>query len=58
MNTDTWIPDGLSPDKPNVARIYDYLLDGYHNFEIDRLAAEKMLKIYPDIRLGDRKSVV
>lgn len=52
MNTDTWIPDGLSLDKPNVARIYDYLLDGHHNFEIDRLAAEKMLKVYPDIRLG------
>ena len=25
---------------PNAGRIYDYLLGGHHNFEVDRLAAE------------------
>ena len=30
------------------ARIYDYLLGGKDNFAADRVAAEAMLKIYPD----------
>lgn len=52
MNTDTWIPDEQWLDKPSAARIYDYLLGGYHNFEIDRLVAGKLLEILPDARLG------
>jgi hypothetical protein len=52
MNTDTWIPDGLDPGKPSVARIYDYMLGSYHNFEIDRLVGKKLLEIYPDARLA------
>jgi hypothetical protein len=51
MNKDMQIPDGLELDKPSVARIYDYILGGYHNFEIDRLMGEKLLEIYPDSRL-------
>ncbi|WP_432825350.1 SAM-dependent methyltransferase [Dactylosporangium sp. CA-092794] len=33
---------------PNVARMYDYYLGGYHNFATDREAAEKILAIFPD----------
>ncbi|MER7008716.1 SAM-dependent methyltransferase [Dactylosporangium sp. NPDC000555] len=33
---------------PNVARMYDYYLGGYHNFAADREAAEKILEIFPD----------
>ncbi|MEV8516518.1 SAM-dependent methyltransferase [Dactylosporangium sp. NPDC051484] len=33
---------------PNVARMYDYYLGGYHNFAADRAAAEKILEIFPD----------
>jgi len=29
--------------------MYDYYLGGYHNFEIDRHAAEQAMKIYPDL---------
>ena len=43
-----WIPDEVQMDKPSIARIYDCLLGGYHNFEIDRLVAKKVLEIYPD----------
>lgn len=39
------------PDKPSVARIYDYLLGGYHNFDIDRQTAEKFAAIFPDLAL-------
>jgi len=34
--------------RPNAGRIYDYLLGGNHNFEIDRQAAEKLLQILPE----------
>jgi len=52
MNTDTWTPDDFLADKPNASRMYDYLLGGYHNFEIDRLAAKQVLEFNPDARLA------
>lgn len=33
--------------KPNPGRIYDYLLGGDHNFEVDRLTAQKLQSIAP-----------
>ncbi|MGB3635407.1 MAG: SAM-dependent methyltransferase [Rubrobacteraceae bacterium] len=39
------MPDRLPTDRPSPARMYDYFLGGYHNFEIDRLAAQKILDI-------------
>ncbi|HVO38400.1 MAG TPA: SAM-dependent methyltransferase [Spirochaetia bacterium] len=33
--------------KPNAGRIYDFLLGGSHNFEVDRTAAEGILKVLP-----------
>jgi len=52
MSTNTWITDDFLADKPNFARIYDCLLGGYHNFEIDRLAAKKVLEVDPNARLA------
>src|SRR5579875_2063766 len=37
--------------KPSVARMYDYLLGGYHNFPSDRAAADAATAIYPDFPL-------
>ena len=34
--------------RPNVARIYDYLLGGKDNYDVDRVAAEKLLEMVPD----------
>src|SRR4030042_124610 len=39
------IPDA---SKPNAGRIYDFVLGGNHNFEVDRLAAQQVLKAIPD----------
>jgi SAM-dependent methyltransferase len=39
------VPDGLDTSKPNVARIYDYLLGGKDNFATDRAAAERMMSL-------------
>ncbi len=47
-------PPHIPTDKPSVARMYDYYLGGYHNFAIDRTAAEAVLAIAPDIALGAR----
>ena len=33
--------------KPNVARIYDYLLGGHHNFEIDRQVGDLIIGSMP-----------
>jgi hypothetical protein len=33
--------------KPNPGRIYDFVLGGEHNFEVDRLAAQQVLKLAP-----------
>ena len=51
MTTPPWSPDDVPLDKPSPARMYDYLLGGYHNFAIDRAAAEQVRAIYPDASL-------
>ncbi len=35
------------PNTPNAGRIYDFLLGGHHNFEVDRQTAENLLQIAP-----------
>lgn len=35
-------------DGPSIARVYDYLLGGSHNFAADRVSAEEMLARWPD----------
>jgi hypothetical protein len=52
MREEEWIPETIALDRPNVARIYDRLLGGYHNFEVDRAVADQMVAIYPDMRLA------
>ena len=34
-------------NKPNSGRMYDYILGGHHNFEMDRQAADRVLKLLP-----------
>ena len=47
-----WIVDSISLDRPNPARIYDYLLGGHHNFAADRAVADKLIERLPDTRVG------
>lgn len=42
-----WV-HGIGPDKPNAARIYDYLLGGKDHFAADRDAASQLLRALPD----------
>jgi hypothetical protein len=39
----------MDSSKPNAGRIYDYLLDGNHNFEADRIAGEQVKVMVPFI---------
>jgi len=49
---DSWVGASTSLDRPNPARIYDYLLGGHHNFAADRAAVEKMIEIFPHAAEG------
>jgi hypothetical protein len=40
----------IDTTKPNAGRIYDYMLGGHHNFEADRVAAERLNQLAPQIR--------
>ena len=51
MSDADWGKDRVPLDKPSAARIYDYYLGGYHNFEVDRRIGDMMLAIAPDLRL-------
>jgi hypothetical protein len=44
----TWAPEGVRLDKPNSARVYDYLLGGSHNSAADRHFARQVLEAMPD----------
>lgn len=46
----TWIPKDIPLDRPNLARIYDWFIGGYHNFEIDRRMGEQVEKIWSDVK--------
>lgn len=47
MSTSDSFVNIADANHPNAGRIYDYLLGGNHNFEIDRQAAEGLLKLIP-----------
>ncbi len=42
-------PGGIDVTRPNVARIYDYLLGGKDNFAADRKAAKRLIEAIPDV---------
>ena len=41
-------PRQQEPDGANIARVYDYLLGGSHNFPADRAAAEGFCAQWPE----------
>jgi hypothetical protein len=46
-----WSPPNLPLDRPSAARMYDYFLGGYHNFAVDRKAADAATSVYPEFPL-------
>ena len=45
-----WVPLGIDPNVPSMARTYDYLLGGAHNFAVDRKLADAAERIMPRSR--------
>ncbi|MGH3169367.1 MAG: SAM-dependent methyltransferase [Trebonia sp.] len=50
------LPAGLDVSTPNVARMYDYFLDGKDNFAADRDAGDKILALVPAVRRTVREN--
>lgn len=44
-----WVSDDIDPRVPSIARIYDYLLGGSHNFDVDREWADELERRWPGI---------
>jgi hypothetical protein len=47
-----YIGSQIDASRPNIARVYDYLLGGKDNFEADRELGDKIKKAMPAVRLG------
>ncbi|MGH3767838.1 MAG: SAM-dependent methyltransferase [Pseudonocardiaceae bacterium] len=45
-----WVPASTDKILPNAARVYDYQLDGSHNFGADRDMAKRILQVVPTAR--------
>jgi hypothetical protein len=56
MRTDlpSWAGKDIDLDKPNVARVYDYLLGGACNFERDRELGDKLMAAAPELEVAAR----
>lgn len=52
----SWAPEAIDLDVPSVARVYDYVLGGGHNFESDRRFAERLANTYPVIPRSMREN--
>ncbi|MCK2236440.1 MULTISPECIES: SAM-dependent methyltransferase [unclassified Crossiella] len=48
--TQDWVPAGVDITTPSIARVYDYVLGGSHNFAVDRATAETLQRIAPSLR--------
>ncbi|HEV2537992.1 MAG TPA: SAM-dependent methyltransferase [Streptosporangiaceae bacterium] len=44
--------EAFRPDIPSVARIYDYLLGGKDNYEVDRAVGESMIAQLPNVQVA------
>ncbi|MGA6205111.1 SAM-dependent methyltransferase [Nocardia testacea] len=44
------VPQGVDPHEPRSARVYDYLLGGKDNYDVDRALAHRILAIAPETR--------
>ncbi|MBH0776910.1 SAM-dependent methyltransferase [Nocardia bovistercoris] len=49
MDRPAWAPEGVDVHRASPARMYDALLGGSHNFEVDRQAAAMGKQLVPDL---------
>src|SRR6202046_3660566 len=49
-----WVPPEVDIKRANVARVYDYLVGGSHNFLADQDLARAIVAVEPNARAGAR----
>ncbi|SDG74695.1 S-adenosyl methyltransferase [Lentzea fradiae] len=47
--TQSWVPPGIDTAVPSMARVYDYILGGAHNFAADRQVGSQIEKLVPGL---------
>ncbi|GGU50745.1 hypothetical protein GCM10010211_14060 [Streptomyces albospinus] len=40
----------IDTSRPHPARMYDYFLGGWDNYEVDRVAADRVIEVHPQVR--------
>lgn len=58
MDLPSWAPAGVDVTRPSLARVYDYVLGGAHNFAVDRELGEQLIRTSPDLALTMRSNRV
>jgi hypothetical protein len=51
MERPDWAPSGIDIEQPSAARLYDYYLGGFHNFEVDREMGRRVVEAWPEVPL-------
>ncbi|MER5600273.1 SAM-dependent methyltransferase [Streptomyces sp. NPDC002265] len=54
MGQDGFRAEDIDTSRPHPARIYDYLLGGKDNYEVDAAAGERLAAAAPEVRIGLR----
>ncbi|WP_328496223.1 SAM-dependent methyltransferase [Streptomyces sp. NBC_00414] len=54
MGQDGFRAEEIDTSRPHPARIYDYLLGGKDNYEVDQRAGDELAAVAPEIRIGVR----
>ncbi|WP_367135685.1 SAM-dependent methyltransferase [Saccharothrix sp. HUAS TT1] len=54
MTQGEWIPSGVDISVPSIARTYDYMLGGAHNFAVDRALGDHIEATMPGLRHAAR----
>jgi S-adenosyl methyltransferase len=49
MERPGWAPVGIDVHRPSIARVYDCLLGGFHNFTSDREHVDRIRDLMPDV---------
>ncbi|MFE0101851.1 SAM-dependent methyltransferase [Streptomyces sp. NPDC059009] len=52
MRQDGFRAEQIDTSRPHPARIYDYLLGGKDNYEVDRAAGDELAAAAPEVRIG------
>ena len=48
--------EAAEPSTPHAGRMYDYVIGGTHNFQVDRIAAEQFVKLVPSVPLAAQQN--